>query len=124
MAKAPGTVDEYIKAQTPGTIALLKKVRTAIKNAAPGAEEKISYKIPIYILNGHLVAFFAAKNHSSFVTMSSNVIKNLNKEIKPFKVSGTTIHFTADNPLPDALVKKIVKARMKENEQGKKNRIV
>ena len=100
----------------------LEVVRKAIKSAAPDAEETISYRIPLYKYKGHLVGFMAFKNHSSFVTMSQSIIKAFKNDLKPYKVSGTTIHFPVDKPLPPSLVKKLVKARLVENKEkaGKK----
>ncbi|MEO8512535.1 MAG: DUF1801 domain-containing protein [Ignavibacteria bacterium] len=115
MAKKSSSVDEYLELQKPEVKAALAKLRKAIRAAAPKAEEKISYNLPFYRQNGHLAAFVSQKNHLSFVTMSSNVINKFKAELKPFKVSGTTIQFQPDNPLPAVLVKKILKARLKEN---------
>lgn len=122
MIKSANTVDEYLKALDSPVRRLLEPVRNAIKSAAPKAEEKISYRIPIYTYAGHLVAFMAAKNHCSFVTMSQPLMKSLKSELKPYETSGTTIHFTAEKPLPASLVKKIVKARIKENELTAKSK--
>ncbi len=111
------TVDEYLKILDVKQRKALQQVRNAVKAAAPKAEELISYRIPLYKYSGgHLVALMAAQNHCSFVTMSVPLVKSLKDELKNFNVSGTTIHFTGEKPLPAALVKKIVKARMKENE--------
>jgi uncharacterized protein YdhG (YjbR/CyaY superfamily) len=64
----------------------------------------------------------AHKNHCSLVTMSYDIVKKMKSELKPYKVSGTTIHFPLNKALPDALIKKIVKARIKENEDKLKNK--
>ena len=116
MPKTANSVDEYLNMLAPVVRKTLESVRKSIKSAAPDADEIIGYRIPLYKYNGHLTAFFAAKSHCSFVTMSSNVIKTFKTQLKPYKVSGTTIHFPLDKPLPAELVKKIVKARVKENE--------
>ena len=108
-------IDHYISVQTPDVQSLLEQMRQTIKKAAPKAEEKISYNLPFYRQNGHLAAFVSQKNHLSFVTMSTAVIKLFKAELKNFKVSGTTIHFQPKNPIPSTLVKKIIKARIKEN---------
>lgn len=117
MAKPVKNVDEYIAQFDSAVSKSLGLVRRTIKSAAPKAEELISYRIPLYRYNGHLVAFMAAKNHCSFVTMSAPLVKSLKSELSDFKISGTTIHFTAEKPLPAVLIKKIVKARIKENEE-------
>jgi uncharacterized protein YdhG (YjbR/CyaY superfamily) len=109
------TVEDYLNDLPADVKNVLTKVRKAIRSAAPKAIEKISYRIPVYRLNGDLVAFAAFKNHCSLVTMSTNVIKKLKKEIEVYKISGTTIQFSTDKPIPSALVRKIVSLRIKEN---------
>ncbi len=117
MAKPAKTVDEYLQALPSGVRTTLEKVRKAIKSAAPMAEEKIGYGIPYYKYKGSFLALTAQKNHCSLVTMSYNIVKELKNELKPYGVSGTTIHFPLDKALPAALVSKIVKRRIKENEE-------
>jgi uncharacterized protein YdhG (YjbR/CyaY superfamily) len=117
MAKTPKSVDDYLYNQNPDVKNALGKLRKAIRSAAPKAEEKISYNLPFYTQNGHLAAFVSQKNHLSFVTMSKKVIEKFKAELKPYKVSGTTIQFQPDKPVPAVLVKKIIKARLKENEK-------
>jgi uncharacterized protein YdhG (YjbR/CyaY superfamily) len=109
------TVDEYLAALPDAERNILEKVRAAIKSAAPKAEEIISYGMPGYKYKGPLVYFAAFKNHCSFFPGSSQIIK-LYDELKAFKTAKGTIQFTGDKPLPTALIKKIVKARMHENE--------
>jgi uncharacterized protein YdhG (YjbR/CyaY superfamily) len=96
--------------------AALEKLRRTIKSAAPGSVEVISYQIPCFKYHGPLVFFAAFKNHCSLYAVGKKLLVDLSKELKGFEVKGTTIHFTADNPLPAGIVKKIVKARIKENE--------
>jgi uncharacterized protein YdhG (YjbR/CyaY superfamily) len=122
MPKPAKSVDEYLGKLDSKARKSLEQVRQAIKSAAPKAEELISYRIPLYRYKGHLTAFMAAKNHCSFVTMSAPLVKSLKSELKPYKVSGTTIHFSYDMPVPIGLVKKVIKARIKENEAMAKNK--
>ncbi len=122
MTKPAKTVDEYLQQQDTKTRKSLQQVRKAITAAAPKAEELISYRIPLYRQNGHLVAFMVQKNHCSFVTMSAPLMRTLKNDLKQYDVSGTTIHFQPDKPLSPALIKKIVKARVKENEEKAKNK--
>src|SRR5260370_39793201 len=103
----------------------LEKLRKIIKAAAPGTTDVISYRIPVFKYQGRpLVGFGAAKNHCSFFTMSSSMILKLAgmraAELKGYDVSGATIHFTPDKPLPAALVTKLVKERIAENEKRAK----
>ncbi len=115
MAKPANSVKEYLDSLPKDVKKTLSCIRKAIISAAPEAIESISYRIPFYRLNGHLAAIVSHKNHCSFVTMSHDVIKQFKDELKPFKVSGTTIQFQPRSTLPALLVKKIIKARMKEN---------
>jgi uncharacterized protein YdhG (YjbR/CyaY superfamily) len=124
MEKAANTipaknVDEYLNALPEAVRTTLEKVRQTIKAAAPKAEEVISYQIPTYKYMGPLVHFAAFKNHSSLIVVNKTILKIFDKELQSYKTSGTTIHFTPDKPLPAALVQKIVKTRIKENEERK-----
>jgi uncharacterized protein YdhG (YjbR/CyaY superfamily) len=110
------TVDDYLAAVPKDALAVLKKIRRTIKAAAPKAEETISYQIPTFKYHGPLVFFAAFKNHCSFYVVSKSIMKEFGTELKPYDTSGTTIHFSAKKPLPAALVRKIVKARIEENE--------
>ncbi|MGC9517086.1 MAG: iron chaperone [Methanomicrobiales archaeon] len=113
------TVDEYIAAAPPGERSVLEELRKAIKAASPGSEELISYQIPTYKYNGPLVHFAAFKNHNSFIVVDNSILEIFKEELEDFDISGTTVHFTAENPLPEILVKNIVKERMKQNEKIK-----
>jgi uncharacterized protein YdhG (YjbR/CyaY superfamily) len=95
--------------------ATLETLRAQIRAAAPGAEEVISYGQPTFKLHGHLVAFGAFKDHLSFFPMNSVVISQHAAELKGYKTSKGTIQFTSAKPIPAALVKKIVKARIAQN---------
>jgi len=108
-------VDDYLKGLPEPVRLVLEKLRSTIKSVAPKAEEAISYGMPGYKYYGALVYFAAFRNHCSFFPGSSQTIK-LFDELKEYRTSKGTIQFTVDKPLPAALVKKIVKARMKENE--------
>ncbi len=109
-------VDAYL-ASTPKELrAALENLRAAIQAAAPKAEEMISYQIPTYKYHGPLVHFVARASYCSFIAVSKTVLEKFKSELADFDTSGTTIHFTAENPLPATLVKKIVKARVAENE--------
>jgi uncharacterized protein YdhG (YjbR/CyaY superfamily) len=116
MADGAKTVDDYLEGLPAKERAVLEQVREAIRSAAPQAEEKISYRIPMYTHHGHLVGFAAFKDHLSLFVTNSEVPERFAKELGPFRVEHTTIRFTVDKPLPAALVKRIVKARVAENE--------
>ncbi len=130
MRKSPpaGSVDGYLSALPEEVRAALEKLRKIIKAAAPDTTEVISYRIPVLKLEGHpLVGFGAAKKHCSLFTMSSSMIPKLARmraaELKGYEVSGATIHFTPDKPLPPALVTKLVRERIAENEKRAKRRV-
>lgn len=110
------TVDEYLASLPAKERAVLEELRAAIRSEAPDAEETISYRIPLYKHHGHLVGFAAFKNHCSLFITDSAVAERFAKELEPFEVKHTTIHFSVDRPLPASLVKKIVRFRAAENE--------
>lgn len=83
----------------------------------PAAEEYISYGMPTFKYNGPLVSYAAFKEHCSLFPWNSTLIKKFDKELKSYQTAKGTIRFTVDNPLPATLVKKIIKARVKENEE-------
>ncbi len=116
----PKTVDEYLSRMPAPTRAALEKLRRAIKAAAPHAVEGISWRMPSYKYKGWLVFFAAFKNHNSFIVADTALLKTFKDELRPFYVSGATVRFTADKPLPAALVKKIVKARVAANDKNAK----
>ena len=109
------TVDDYLNTLPVDVRFVLDKLRSTIKSMAPEAEEVISYGMPGYKYHGMLVYFAAFKNHCSFFPGSSQIIK-MYDELKEYNTSKGTIQFTIDKPLPVSLVKKIVKARMRQNE--------
>ena len=117
MAAKTTTIDEYLAAVSAAQRAALEKLRKAIRAAAPKAEECISYQLAAFRLNGKpLVAFGATANHCAFYPMSSAMVDAHKDELKAYDTSKGTIRFPADKPLPAALVKKLVKARIAENE--------
>ena len=113
------TVDEYISAAPEDVRALLEKVRETIRQAAPKAEEVISYNIPAFKLNGMLVWYAAFKNHIGLYPRGSG-IEAFKKELAGYKTSKGAIQFPLEKGIPTTLVKKIVKFRVKENEQEQK----
>jgi uncharacterized protein YdhG (YjbR/CyaY superfamily) len=109
------SVEEWLKRLAPEQRAALEKLRAQISAAAPGAEEVISYGQPTFKLHGHLVAFGAFAKHLSFFPMNSTVILENADALKGFFTSKGTIQFTHDEPIPAAVVKKIVKSRIVQN---------
>jgi uncharacterized protein YdhG (YjbR/CyaY superfamily) len=116
--KAPGkptTIDEYLGALAKDKRAALERLRKIIRAAAPGAEESISYQICAFRLNGMLVGFGATREHCALYLMSGSTLGKHKDEVAGYDTSRGTIRFKADEPLPAALVRKLVKARIAEN---------
>jgi uncharacterized protein YdhG (YjbR/CyaY superfamily) len=109
-------VDAYIAAAAEPARGMLKEMRQIIRGAAPKAVEMISYGIPLYKHHGHLVAFAAFKNHVGFYVMSKRLMAAYKEEFDPYKKAIATVQFPIGAPIPGALVRKVVKARVKENE--------
>jgi len=98
----------------------LEAVRKAIRKAAPAeATEAIGYGIPTFRHKGALVAYAAFKVHCSFFPMQASLIDAMADELKGYRTSKGTLQFPLDKPLPAAVVRKIVKARVAENERKK-----
>ena len=113
--KAYATVDEYIALAEPKVKKALKDIRKTIKAAAPKAEEVISYQIPGYKYHGMLVFFAAWKSHISLYPAPWGA-DSLKEEMSAYEGSKGTIKFPIGEPMPLALIKKMVKYRVKENE--------
>jgi uncharacterized protein YdhG (YjbR/CyaY superfamily) len=112
----PKTVDEYLASVNADHRDALKKIRQAIRAVAPKAEECISYGIPAFRLNGRSLVFFGAwANHCAFYPGSSLTLKKFRNEVRDFQTSKGTLRFSPGKPVPTALVKKLVKARIAEN---------
>ena len=115
MAK-PRTIDEYLADVSTDQRIALEKLRKTIQAVAPKAEECISYGIPAFRLNGRSLVFFGAwSNHCSFYPGSSKTLKKFRDDLKDFQVTKGTVRFSPDKPLPVALVKKLVNARIAES---------
>jgi len=113
------TMDEYISTFPKNVQDILEKVRQTIREAAPEAEEAISYQIPTFKLNGNLVHFAAFKNHIGFYPTSSG-IDAFKKELTPYETSKGTVKFPINKPFPHDLIRKIVAYRIKENQAKRK----
>ncbi len=116
MNRKPSTVDDYLAPLDAPTRSALERLRAAIRAAAPGAEECISYALPAFKLNGRaLVAFGAGARHCALYPMSAATITTLRSELAGYETSKGTIRFPPDRPMPARLVRRIVKARIAEN---------
>lgn len=119
--KKVSTVDEYLAGVPEPARSTLNKVRARIRSAVPAeATEGISYGMPAFYFNGPLVGFAAFAHHCSFFPMSGSALEEFAEELAGYSTSKGTIRFPVDKPLPAALVKKLVKARIAQNEAKKK----
>ena len=117
---APQDVDEYLASVPEPARSTLNKVRATIRTAVPpGTTETISYGMPAFKYNGVLVWYAAFSNHCSLFPTGA-VIEAFKKELKGFSTSKGTIQFSTEKPLPAALVKKMVKARVAQSESKKR----
>ena len=113
-------VNKYIGGFPAVTQVLLEKMRSTIKKAAPDAEETIGYGIPTFKLNGNLVHYAGYDHHIGFYPGAGG-IANFQEEISKYKNAKGSVQFPIDKPLPLALVTKITKFRVKQNEaKGRK----
>ena len=109
------SVNEYIASQPGSVQAALKRVRSAIRKALPGAEEVISYQIPAYKLHGRPVLYFAGwKQHYSLYPVTDRVVGAIGGDLAPYKVSRSTIRFPLSRPVPVELIGRVTRFRAKE----------
>jgi uncharacterized protein YdhG (YjbR/CyaY superfamily) len=115
----PETIDDYLAPLSDDKRAALQKLRKTIRSAAPGAKECIAYGIPAFRVQGRmLLAFGAAAKHCACYP-GALPVRVLQTELADYSTSKGTIRFKADAPLPPALVRKLVKARVAEHAGGK-----
>jgi uncharacterized protein YdhG (YjbR/CyaY superfamily) len=116
--KVPKTVDEYLAELPEPARRTLMRVREVIRSVVPKeATEVISYRIPMFKYNGMLIGYAAFSKHCSLFPTGSGVIEKFKKELAEYRTSRGTIQFPSDKGFPDALLKKIVKERVKENKE-------
>ena len=108
------TIDEYIAEFPPDVQKKLQQVRAIIRETAPEATETISYAIPTFDLNGHLIHFAGFKNHIGLYPTPSG-IKEFEDELAPYKSGKGSLQFPLDKPLPLDLISRIVEFRVLEN---------
>jgi uncharacterized protein YdhG (YjbR/CyaY superfamily) len=117
---APQSIDEYLAGVPEPALSTLRKMRAAIRSALPSdATETISYRIPAFKRKNILIWFAAFSDHCSLFPTAS-VIEEFKDGLKGYSTSKGTIHFPLDQPLPTALIRKIVKARVKQDQNRKR----
>ena len=113
--RKPATIDEYLQSVPEDRRRTLEDLRRKIRTIVPGAEECISYRIPAFRLNGGVVAGFCATSKGcSYFPFSGSTLKTLARDLIRYDQTKSSLHFSTDNPLPSALVRKLIKARIKE----------
>lgn len=112
--RAPQTIDEYIAGFPPDIQAILEEIRTTIRRAAPAAEEAIRYQMPTFRLHGNLVHFAAFKHHIGFYPTPTGTAK-FQKALSIYEGAKGSVRFALDQPIPFALISKIVRFRVREN---------
>lgn len=115
----PKDVDAYIAAFPKRVQRKLKEVRAAIKQTAPNAEERISYGMPYYSYKGRL-AYFAAHETHIGLYLSPPVIEKFKNELGKHKTAKATVRFPLDREFPVSLIKKLIKAGLRNNEEKMK----
>jgi uncharacterized protein YdhG (YjbR/CyaY superfamily) len=108
------TIDQYIEGFPPKVQTILRKIRQTVHAAAPEAEERISYRIPAFFLEGVLVYFAAFKNHIGFYPPIRGDAR-LEAAVAPFAGEKGNLRFPLDEPMPYALITRIVKLRVRQN---------
>lgn len=111
----PATVDAYIVLAPTALRAKLRQLRDAIRDAAPDAEERMSYGMPYYHYKGRLVYWGLSKNHIG-VYIPTPILAEYEEEVREYVTGKATLRFASDEKLPLLLIKKLVRARMKKNE--------
>lgn len=112
-AYKPTSVDDYVAQFSPDIQSILREIRAVIRETAPEAEEKISYAMPGYFLNGGLVWFGAYKRHIGLYPMTE-AMKQAIPELSAYKGTKGSVHFPLNQPMPYDLIRKIVEVRLEE----------
>lgn len=109
------SVEEYLSDTPEAERKALESVRSLVREMVPEVTERIAYRIIVLAHHGDLVGLAAQPRHLSLYTMSPGLVAAMADRLKPFKVSGATVHFTAEDPLPADLIGEIVAGRLEEN---------
>ncbi len=119
---ATSTIDAYLDTVPEPFRGALVALRALIRSADPEAEEAMVYGVPGFRHDGALVCYAAFKAHCGFYPMSPELMDSMLDELAGFRTAKGTIQFTPDRPLPDALVRKIVAARVEQNAAKRRKR--
>jgi len=113
--KLAGSVEDYLADTPDEERKALERVRSLVHELVPDVSERIAYRIIVLAHHGDLIGLASQPRHLSLYTMNPGLVATMADRLKPFKVSGATIHFTADEPLPADLIGEIVAGRLEEN---------
>jgi uncharacterized protein YdhG (YjbR/CyaY superfamily) len=115
VSKRPETIDDYLATVTPLRRAALERLRRAIRAVVPDAEECISYAMPAFRHRGHVIAGFqATAKGCSYYPFSGATLSSLSSDLAAYERTKSALHFAPERPLPAALVKRLIKARVAE----------
>jgi uncharacterized protein YdhG (YjbR/CyaY superfamily) len=113
--RKPSTIDEYLRTVPHDRRRALEDLRAKIRSVVPGAEECISYRIPAFRLNGIVVAGFCATSKGcSYFPFSGSTLRTLAQDLARYEQTKSSLHFSMERPLSTALVRKLIKARIRE----------
>jgi uncharacterized protein YdhG (YjbR/CyaY superfamily) len=116
--RKPSTIDDYLKSVPEDRRRALEDLRAKIRSIVPDAEECISYRIPAFLVNGVVVAgFCATAKGCSYFPFSGSTLKSLARDISRYHQTKGSLHFSSDEPLPTALVRKLIKVRIAETKE-------
>ena len=115
----PKSVDAYIAAAPKGVRSKLRQLRAVIRNTAPKAAERIGYGMPYYHYQGRLAYFCLWKAHIGLY-LPTPIVEEHKRELAAYETARATVRFPLNKKLPVALIRKLIKARMKKNEARKK----
>lgn len=119
----PTTVSEYIASVPPKARKALTQIRGAIKKAAPGITERISYRIPTFDLDGKYLLYMAAfKDHVSIYPATATMMAKYGVQLRRHRSGAGTLRFALDEPLPLGLITKLAKWRVQERRQARTSR--
>jgi uncharacterized protein YdhG (YjbR/CyaY superfamily) len=113
----PSPIDAYISAQPLALQTKLRQIKLIIKKQAPLATEDIKYGMPTFVDNGNLVHFAACQKHLGFYPTPSAIVR-FKKELDGYHCSKGAVQFPWERPLPSALIAKMVKFRVRENQEN------
>lgn len=113
--KPPSSIDEYLRTIPQDRRRALERLRTEIRSIVPNVQECISYRIPAFRLNGVVIAGFCATvKGCSYFPFSGTTLKTLARDVAGYSQTKSALHFSTEKPLPTALVRKLINARIKE----------